>query len=59
MCADKQQNTEWNVKTTDCSLRRQGRQMKEDFVVGAEVTRDKCENKRIRFNTVLGDYFTR
>jgi hypothetical protein len=59
MSADKRQNTEWNVKTTGCSRRIQNRHWKKDFVVGTEVKRDKCENKRLCFNTVLGDYFTR
>ena len=59
MCADKRRNTEWNVKTTGRSLRRQGRHWEEDFMVGTEVKRDKCENRRLCFNEVLGGYFTR
>ena len=46
MCADKRRNTQWNVKTTGCSLRRHGRQWEEDCVVGTKVKRDKCEKKQ-------------
>lgn len=46
MCVDKRRNTEWNVKSTGCSLRRQGRPWEEECVVGTEVKRDKCEKAK-------------